>query len=293
MIKSMTAYATADVTEDDLSVSVEMRGYNSRHLDITIKMPHAYAVLEDKLRRAVSAKLIRGRVEIRTTVSNRRADNGAFVVNGPAAAAFVAALNQLRTRFGIAQTIDLSLLIQQKGIIEETEPILDTGDVWNLLEKGLPGLLDDFDAAKRHEGRNIEADLIPRLTGIQETIDLIQNQSAGLLEHYQNRLKERINTLTYGLVAIDEGRIAQEAAFLADRTDISEEIVRARSHLKRFVEIINDETPGGRPLNFLLQELNREFNTMGSKAANASISQEIVSVKTELEKIREQVQNVE
>jgi uncharacterized protein (TIGR00255 family) len=293
MIKSMTAYASADATEDDLSISMEMRGYNSRYLDITIKMPHACNVLEDKLRRAVSEKLIRGRVEIRITVSNRRMDSGAFVVNEPAAAAFIATLNQIKTRFGIAQPIDLSLLVQQKGIIEETEPVLDTEDVWNLLEKCLPGLLEEFDAAKIREGRNIEADLKPRLTGIKEAIGRIQDQSSGLLEYHQNRTKERINILTCGLVAIDEGRIAQEAAFLADRTDISEEIVRARSHVVRFAEIMQSETPGGRPLNFLLQELNREFNTMGSKAANAPISQQIVSVKTELEKIREQIQNVE
>ena len=293
MIKSMTAFATAAATENDVSVSVEMRGYNSRYLDIVIKMPHAYTILEDKLRRSLSATLIRGRVEIRIAVSNRKTDNGAFVVTEPAAAAFVSALNHLKTRFDIDQPIDLSLLVQQKGIIEEIEPVLATDEVWNLLEKCLPGLLAEFDAAKRNEGRNIEADLKPRLADIDEAIEDIQNQSAGLLEHHQSRLKERINALTYGLVAIDEGRIAQEAAFLADKTDISEEIVRARSHLMRFTEIMADETAAGRPLNFLLQELNREFNTMGSKAANAPISQKIVSIKTELEKIREQVQNIE
>ncbi|RJP44811.1 MAG: YicC family protein [Desulfobacteraceae bacterium] len=293
MIKSMTAYATADPDADDLSISIEMRGYNSRYLDISIKMPNAYAVLEDKLRRAVSEAIVRGRIEIRVTVSNRKTDNGAFVVNEPAAAAYVAALNRLKTKFAIHTDIDLSLLAQQKGIIETAEPSAGLDAAWDLIEQCLPGLLAEFDAVKIREGQNIIADLKPRIADIEAAITRIESRAAGLLEYHQNRLKERIQGLTYGLVAIDEGRIAQEAAILADRTDISEEIVRARSHLGRFIEIADGESAGGRPLNFLIQELNREFNTMGSKAANASISQEIVSVKTELEKIREQVQNVE
>lgn len=293
MIKSMTSYATADIIENDLSVSIEMRGYNSRHLDIAIKMPQGYTVLEDKLRRAVSEAVIRGRVEIRVAVSSHKTDNGPFVINESAATAFVNALNQLKSRFSITDGIDLSLLAQQKGVIEIIEPIAGVDEAWNLMEKCLTGLLAEFDAAKIREGQSIAADLKPRVADIEAVISCIENQTAGLLEYHQNRLKERIHALTYGLVAIDEGRIAQEAAFLADRTDISEEIVRARSHLIRFTEITDDTTAAGRPLNFLLQELNREFNTMGSKAANAAISQQIVSVKTELEKIREQVQNVE
>jgi uncharacterized protein (TIGR00255 family) len=293
MIKSMTAYATADIIENDLSVSIEMRGYNSRYLDIAIKIPHGYAILEDKLRRALSEAIVRGRVEIRVSVSSRKTDNGPFVINEAAAAAFVNALNHLKSQFGITDGIDLSLLAQQKGVIEIIEPVAGVDEAWNLMEKCLPGLLAEFDVAKIREGQSIAADLEPRIADIEAAISCIESQTAGLMEYHQNRLKERINALTYGLIAIDEGRIAQEAAFLADRTDISEEIVRARSHLTRFTEITDDKTAAGRPLNFLLQELNREFNTMGSKAANAAISQQIVSVKTELEKIREQVQNVE
>lgn len=293
MIKSMTAYAAADPVDDDLSVSIEMRGYNSRGLDIAIKMPHAYATLEDPLRRAVSEAMVRGRIEIRVAVSRIGTDNGAFMINEPAAAAFVDALNQLKTRFAINTGIDLSLLVQQKGIIEAAEPAADTDAAWRLIEQCLPGLLSEFDAEKIREGQNIEADLKPRIDIISRSLNHIENQASGLPELYQKRLKERIQALTSGVTTIDEGRIAQEAAILADRTDISEEIVRARSHLTRFIEIADGETAAGRPLNFLLQELNREFNTIGSKAASASISQEIVSVKTELEKIREQVQNVE
>lgn len=293
MIKSMTAYATADPSADDLSVSIEMRGYNSRVLDIAIKMPHAYATLEDPLRRAVSEAMVRGRIEIRVTVSRNGIDNGAFMINEPAAAAFVDTLNRLKTRFAIDTGIDLSLLIQQKGIIEAMEPSADPDAAWRLIEQCLPGLFSEFDAEKIREGQSIEADLKPRIDTISRAVDHIESQAAGLPELYQRRLKERIQSLTSGITAIDEGRIAQEAAILADRTDISEEIVRARSHLARFIEIADGETAAGRPLNFLLQELNREFNTIGSKAASASISQEIVLVKTELEKIREQVQNVE
>jgi uncharacterized protein (TIGR00255 family) len=146
---------------------------------------------------------------------------------------------------------------------------------------------------KRAEGKNIADDLEKRLIKIEDHICQIGERSSGLLEVYQERLKERINSLTHGMVDIDTGRIAQEAAFLADKSDISEEIVRARSHLDQFRRLMTAPECTGRSLNFLLQEFNREFNTMGSKAGNAEISHTIVSAKTELEKIREQVQNVE
>jgi uncharacterized protein (TIGR00255 family) len=153
--------------------------------------------------------------------------------------------------------------------------------------------MDGLDEMRLTEGRHLELDLGARLHGLEAALGEIAAQSSGLAALYQERLKERIACLTQGLVAIDPARIAQEAALLADRSDISEEIVRAGSHLRQFRSIMDSAEASGRKLNFLLQELNREFNTMGSKAGNAAVAHVIVEVKTELEKMREQIQNVE
>jgi uncharacterized protein (TIGR00255 family) len=157
----------------------------------------------------------------------------------------------------------------------------------------LENLLADFDAMKNAEGHALESDLASRLAFIEDCINRIEEESSGVPGYYQERLRERINALTNGVVEIDPARIAQESALLADRSDISEEIVRARSHLNQFRQIMKASAPSGRPLNFLLQEFNREFNTMGSKAAKALISHLVVSAKTELERLREQIQNIE
>ena len=173
-----------------------------------------------------------------------------------------------------------------------TDPELAKSELQSYLdENGMT--VDDLNAMQQVEGDHLAADFAQRLELIEETVSTIESESEGLVERYRERLEERIAKLTGGMVEIDEGRIAQEAAFLADRSDIDEEIVRARSHVKQFREIMDGPEPGGRKLNFLLQEFNREFNTMGSKTGNTSVSHRIVAVKSELEKLREQVQNVE
>ena len=157
----------------------------------------------------------------------------------------------------------------------------------------LKSALDQLDAMRKAEGDNMAADFKQRLDAIERMLQEIESEAAGLPDVYRQRLKERIDALTHGMVEIDEARIAQEAALLADRSDISEEIVRAKSHIQQFRARMHDDTPAGRPLNFLLQEFNREFNTMGAKSGKADMSHVIVAVKSELEKLREQIQNVE
>ena len=179
------------------------------------------------------------------------------------------------------------------GIIKQTEKAAEAEIIWPVIEECLTNTLDNLEAMQKKEGDFIAADLQNRLDYLDDCIGEIENDVDGLLSHYQQRLKERLTALTRETVEIDPGRLAQEAAFLADRSDISEEIVRAKSHVRQFRHIMNSEEPGGRKLNFLLQELHREFNTMGSKIGQADTSHKIVDVKSELEKIREQIQNVE
>ena len=293
MIKSMTAYATAEHSNDTFAVSTEIRSYNSRYLDLVLRIPSGYQSLEEKIKEFVSARVIRGRVELKIQVEMGAIDANVFEVDEAKAQSFYAALNRLRDEFNIKSEISVDLLLSPGGIIKPADMAKDTEAVWPSIRDCLKQALEEIDAMRKREGDFIAKDLFKRLAHINAQIKQIRAGATGLLEAYQQRLKERISALTGDIVEIDPGRIAQEAAILADRSDISEEITRAESHLKQFHHIMKSDEPAGRKLIFMLQELHREFNTMGSKIGNAEISHRIVDVKSELEKIREQIQNVE
>ena len=293
MIRSMTAYADTELTVGETRVTMEIRGYNSRYLDFTNRIPPTYQFLEEKLRQAISEKIARGRIEIKLSVQSVSEAPEAFAVNKSMAEGYYAALKTLKEHLHLEESVPLSLLAGKSGVIEPAKTEIEAEAIWSAVSEALDRALSEFMDMKIAEGQNIAADLDKRLDTIDGTIQAIEERSTGLIEIYQERLKERINTLTHGMIDIDNARIAQEAAFLADKGDISEEIVRAKSHLDQFKQLMTAPEPAGRSLNFLLQEFNREFNTMGSKAGHADISHTIVAAKTELEKIREQVQNIE
>jgi len=293
MIRSMTAYAGTDLTINQIRAEIEIRGYNSRNLDVSIKMPPTCQYLEEKIRPLIAERITRGRIEMKLSIHCDGEAAQTYEVNESVADGYHGALKALKDRFHLCETIPLSLLAAKSGIIEPGKPEIDTETLWQAVSGALYQALDALNEMKTTEGNHTAADLENRLTTIAGYIHEIEQRTPGLLEHYQQRLKDRINALTHGMVGIDESRIAQEAAFLADKSDISEEITRARSHMEQFKQLMNAPDPTGRSLNFLLQEFNREFNTMGSKVGNAEISHIIVSAKTELEKVREQVQNIE
>jgi uncharacterized protein (TIGR00255 family) len=293
MIKSMTGFASAAATAGSLSVAAEIRTYNSRTLDLALRLPPGYTDLEERVRSFIAARLSRGRVETRVLIEDASAAAAPVEADMARARAVLAALDRLKAELGLGGAASLELLVGAGGILKTVQPKADLDALWTVLEGCLAQALDGLDAMRATEGRHLALDLAARIDALEAALGEISRQSVGLAALYQERLRERITTLTQGLVDIDPGRIAQEAAFLADRADISEEIVRAGSHLSQFRAIMDAAEPGGRKLNFLLQELNREFNTMGSKVGNAAASHVIVEVKAELEKIREQIQNVE
>jgi len=293
MIKSMTGYAGSDLSTDTLNVGIEIRGYNSRHLDVALKLYHRYAVLEEKIKKAISEKTSRGRIELRINISESIENTEVFSINESMAKAYYDTLVQLKNKYQLNPEISLELLSNKNGVIETADPEINPDEIWQVLEKCLNSALSAFDTMKINEGASIKADLEQRLEFIENCVTSIEAKTDGLLSIYQDKLKMRITALTQGMVEIDPARIAQESAFIADKSDISEELVRAKSHLKQFRELMEAKDPCGRPLNFLIQEFNREFNTMGSKAGDAEIAHIIVSAKTELEKIREQIQNIE
>jgi len=292
-MKSMTAYASSEGTKDQLTVSVEIRSYNSKYLDISLRAPHGYLCLEDKIKSMISADIPRGRIEINLQIIDGCENAYVFDIDEPKALAYINALSKLKTKFNINTDISLDLLVNAGGVVKSVETSKNMDKCWDSIKTCLDIALDDLNAMRKKEGDFIAKDFIDRLGFIEKSVGQIKKESENLLSHYQERLKKRINTLTQGMIDIDPARIAQEAAFLADRSDISEETVRVESHIKEFRAIMDSEESAGRKLNFLLQEFGREFNTMGSKAGNSNVSHIIVAVKSELEKIREQVQNIE
>ncbi len=293
MIKSMTAFAGAEDSANGITTTVEIRGYNSRYLDLAVRLPSTYASLEDFVKQRVNDTISRGRVEVRIGITPQDAQTRSFTVNKQLAEAYYNALNQLRDHLRIEEPVSLSHLTGVSGVVESVEPPADMEAIRQSLERSLERALASFDAMRTNEGRAMAEDLQSRLAFIENCMQRIDHLRQGLLEYYQHRLKNRIRELTRDTGEIDPSRIAQEAALLADKSDISEEITRVQSHAKQFRQIMEAQEPGGKPLNFLLQEFAREFNTMGAKAASADISHLVVSAKTELEKLREQVQNIE
>ena len=293
MMKSMTAYARAEKTADEINVSTEIRSYNSKYLDVSLRIMHGYNILEEKIKALIIEKISRGRIEVNLQINDDSDEAYNFEINISKARAYYDRLVQLRDQLDLHSEITVDLLIREGGVIRSEEIDRDMDAVWPLVRDCVDEALNNLVKMRKKEGEFIALDITDRINRIETSVHLIEKESSDLLVHYQQRLKERITALTRGMVEIDPERIAQEAAFLADKSDISEEIVRASSHIKQFRTIMKSEEPVGRKLNFLLQELHREFNTMGSKTEKAHVSHTIVEVKSELEKIREQLQNVE
>jgi uncharacterized protein (TIGR00255 family) len=293
MIKSMTAFAAAENSTDKLTVSTEIRSYNSRYLDIALRVPSGYMALEGKLKDLISARVIRGRIEVKIQIESNLAESGGFEIDQSRARSYLSALKRLKDEFGIEDEISLELILSPGGIIKPAESSPDSEAVWPPVEDCLCRALEELDRMRKREGDFIARDFSQRLEHIEAYLDQLKKASSSLPALYQERLKERIASLTEGIVEIDPARIAQEAAILADRSDISEEMLRSASHLKQFRQMMDSDEAGGRKLIFLLQELHREFNTMGSKVGSADAAHSIIEVKSELEKIREQLQNVE
>ncbi len=293
MIKSMTAYARVESQTAPFNVRVEVRSYNSRHLDVALKLTHGFESLEERVKGVIAETVARGRVDIRVRIQDETEAGSSFEANLPRARAYFAALTELRDALGLKDPIAIETVLAAGSLIQAVEVEKDMDAIWPLLEPCLKRAMADLDAMRRVEGDNMARDFRQRLDAVETMLGQIGDQASQLPEMVRQRLEERIGALTHGMVEIDQTRIAQEAALLADRSDISEEIVRAKSHIQQFRTLMVDDTPAGRPLNFLLQEFNREFNTMGSKSGKATMSHIIVAVKSELEKLREQVQNVE
>ncbi len=293
MIRSMTGFAQTERIGDGVTATVLIRTYNSKNLDLFMKIYGGPPELEDKTRAFVSSRISRGRVELKININETADDVKNYEVDMPRAKAYFRALSGIRDELGIKSELTLENVMSGGGIIRFQESFLPVERYWNPLEEALDAALSELMVMRKMEGENLKADLKARIDFIDSAISRIEEKSSELPEFYREKLVERIRNLTKGIIELDNDRIIQEAAFMADKSDISEEIVRARSHILLFLETMHGPEPAGRKMNFLVQEFGREFNTMGSKTTSTEVSHIVVELKSEMEKLREQIQNVE
>lgn len=292
VIRSMTGYGRGEESGPAGSVVAEVRSVNNRFLDVQARLPRELAALEPRVRKSVQERFSRGRFDVFVT---RAAAESAlsYRLNAAAAGHYIAALTQLKNDFSLAGELDLALIAANRDIIAGAEASEDAEVAWPLLSAALHQALGSLDGMRRTEGRALAQDIGTRLETISGLVAWIRERSPLTVEAAKRRLEDALIRL--GVSSVDPGRLAQEVAFIAERSDIAEEMTRLDSHLRQFRGLL-DEDRGeavGRKLDFLLQEMGREVNTTASKAADATISQTAVSIKAELEKIREQVQNIE
>ncbi len=293
MLKSMTAYADGEQSTDDMSISVEIKTVNSRHLDVQPRINHEYRALEDKIKAQIAGSVVRGRIDVKIQIRETSEAAVAFEVDQAKAKALYQAWGSLQSLLGQEGPLPLELIVSRNDIIIPQKAVSDLDNVWIHLTGCLRTVLTAVEEMRKQEGDYIAKDFQERLNFLSQSVGQIESASADVSAQYKQRLMERIAILTEDRHSLDEGRLEQEVAYLADKSDISEEVLRVRSHLEQFKAIMTGDGPAGQKLNFLLQEINREFNTIGSKAGKTEIAHLVVDVKSELEKIREQVQNIE
>lgn len=292
MIKSMTGYGKGQATAEGLALTVEIKSVNHRYVDITVKSPRSFLFLENEIKKRVAERLRRGKIDIFINQDILTSSLQVPVVNHPLAAAYAKVFDELRSSYGLDGGIPLGLLAGQKDVLVVREGELDEVLVRSCLDTALQRALDAIEGMRTVEGAATLSDMENRLAVAEGLLAEVEQRAPGVPLEWQAKLAERLARLN-GDVAADPQRLAQELAVFADRCDISEEIVRFRSHLQQFRQLFRQEEAVGRQLDFLVQELNREVNTMGSKSNDADLTRLVVGLKAELEKVREQVQNVE
>ena len=292
MIRSMTGYGRAVQTIDGREITVELRSVNNRYLDCTVKLPRMFSFAEDSVKNRVKAAVSRGKVDVYIGVNAAQTADVQVAVNRPVLESYLAALRQIETEYGVRDDVTVMSLARLPDVFsvektQEDEQKL-TQDILSVAEEAI----SRYNAMRETEGAALEADLRGRAATILERVTLVEQRSPATVAEYRERLRQKMQEVLQN-TAIDEGRILQEAAIYADRIAVDEETVRLRSHLAQLGDMLTKGGAIGRKLDFLLQELNRETNTIGSKCNDLELSNIVVDMKAELEKIREQTQNIE
>ena len=293
MIKSMTGFGSTDLAVGAFHHRIELRSVNSKFCDIKVKTPPDMNGLEQHIMAKIRERLARGRVDLLVYREAAEMDvPRAVTVNWDLLDQYFKAYRSIREKYGVNQDINLNNMINAREVVTLQRQAGDLESMWKSLEPGIDTVLDSLIDMRENEGRLLAVDMAGRLDIIKKIVGKLAVLAPEMVEIYKKRLEERIAALL-PQGGVDETRLAQEVLFFADRTDITEEIIRLKSHIQQFLTFLDIVEPVGRKLDFLIQGMNREINTIGSKSSSAEISQMVVEVKSELEKLREQIQNVE
>ena len=299
MLRSMTGFGRGTYEEENFSITMEVKTVNHRYTELALRMPALLNPVEDRIRKEIGKYISRGRVDMYVTVSYTAPDACRVVVDENLARSYHQALLALAGSIGADQVqlgdrSELLYLAKTPNVLTVQQGQFDTDAYWPKVQQALDQALTALVAMRTTEGENIKGDFLHRADLIEEYLAQIEARSPQVTEAYEQRLQERLTALLEDKkVALDPDRVLQEVAFFADRTSITEECVRLHSHLRQFREMLQSDVPVGRKLDFLIQEFNREANTIASKCSDFALAQVCVNVKAEIEKIREQVQNIE
>ena len=293
IMKSMTGFGRKDYRDEEIDCSIEIKTINHRFRDFFVKIPKTLNPIEEKIRNTVSQSVARGRIEIFIKYTELGTKNRRIVFNRDLAKNYISVLNEIRRLDSmIGDDLSLSLISKFPDVIMIEEDIEDYESIWLKIQPVLEKTLDEVAASREREGNALKNDVVNRCRVVRDQVKKIKEKSPDMLARYRDELREKISSYVES-VEIDEKRLLTEVALMTDKLNIDEELTRLQSHLDRLEGMVEETEPVGRKLDFLIQEVNREINTIGSKASDLAIANIVIDVKSEIEKIREQIQNIE
>ncbi len=293
MIKSMTGYGLGEAQDEQYKLKVEIKAVNHRYNDILVKMPRHISYLEESIKKVIKGKISRGKVEVYINLEYIKESAIAVKVDIPLAKSYKLALEELAEELNMEDNVRLNNILGISEVVRTERRELDQDAIWSVLNEALDIALENILSMRVLEGEELKNDILLKLENIESAAYKIEERSPNVVLEYKEKLTERIKNLMEDASILDGDRLANEVVFFADRCSIDEELVRLSSHIKQFRSILDEDESIGRKLDFLTQELNREVNTIGSKANDVVITNYVVDCKAEIEKIREQIQNIE
>jgi len=291
-MRSMTGYGRGQSTFDGARFSVELNSVNRKQSDVSVSLPREFSELEPRVRDLINSRIARGRLNVVVSFQNGATVVPRLAIDTALAAAYFRAMTDLRDELGAGGEITIETILRSPGVLRIPEDSIAFENAWPHLEEALTSALDDLIKMREREGKHLAKDLIKRLKLVRQSLRKVRQLHPGVCKKYRQTLQERIARAGLDL-PVDDERLVREVILFADKSDISEELIRLDSHLAQFAHTLRKTEPVGRTLDFITQEIYREFNTLGAKANDAEISQLVVTCKAEMEKIREQIQNIE
>ena len=292
MIKSMTGYGSAKGVVDGLEISVELKSVNNRYLDTSVRMPRSFLFAEESVKNSVQSHISRGKVDVFISVDASQADSMVVKVNESLLKGYLGAVSHIAEEYGLPQDLTAFSVSRFPDVLTVEKKDMDAEAISEGILRVAEQALTDFDSMRLREGAKLRDDVLSRLGTIRSLVETVEAKAPETVAEYRKRLEQKMAEVL-GASGIDENRILAEAAIFADHIAVDEETVRLRSHMAQLETMINGDSPTGRKIDFLIQEFNREANTIGSKSQNSQIAHVVVDLKSEIEKIREQIQNIE